>query len=323
MAKRWMVGMTAAALAGLLAGCGGEETSTTGKPKYKVALVMKSLANEFFKTMEQGARAHQQKNEWLYELIVNGLKDESDVNGQINIVDQMIAQRVSAIVIAPADSKALVPICKKAKEAGITVVNIDNQFDEEALREKEFTIPFFGPDNRKAARLAGERLAPKLKRDDKVVIIEGKTNANNGLMRKLGFQQAMDEAGIKVAESMPADWDMKKGEEVASGLLSRHPDIKAILCANDSMAIGAVAALKSAGKLGKIYVVGFDNISAIQEHIKNGNVLCTVDQHADQIAIAGISHALDMLQGRPSVSHEETPVEAISLEQLQRGPLPK
>src|SRR5512139_2877526 len=102
-----------------------------GKPK--IALVMKSLANEFFLTMENGARAHQKANADQYELIANGIKDELDVSKQIDLVEQMIAQRVDAIVIAPADSKALVSVCKKAQTAGIIVVNIDNQFDAAVL----------------------------------------------------------------------------------------------------------------------------------------------------------------------------------------------
>ncbi len=126
-------GCCALAAACLLGGCGGDEAPPpAGKPK-RVALVMKSLANEFFKTMEEGARKHQQKDPTRYELISNGIKDERDVAAQVALVEQMIAQKVNALVIAPADSKALVPVCKKAKDAGIEVVNIDNKFDDEAL----------------------------------------------------------------------------------------------------------------------------------------------------------------------------------------------
>src|ERR1700759_1103745 len=74
--------------------------------KLRIALVMKSLANEFFKTMQDGAVAHQQSHAADYELIANGIKDELDVARQVELVEQMIAQQVQAIVIAPADSKA-------------------------------------------------------------------------------------------------------------------------------------------------------------------------------------------------------------------------
>ena len=168
------------------AGCKRREA---GKPK--VALIMKSLANEFFKTMEEGARAHQKEHANEYDLTVVGIKDEQDVAKQIDYVETMMAQKVDAIVIAPADSKALVPVCKRAMDAGIIVVNIDNKFDAGVLAEKGVKIPFVGPDNRKGARLAGEYLAARLKPGDKVAIIEGIPNAFNGIQRKLGFEDAM------------------------------------------------------------------------------------------------------------------------------------
>src|SRR2546423_923877 len=123
--------------------------------KPKVALVMKSLANEFFLTMENGAKEHQQKHAAEYDLITNGIKDEIDTVAQIKIVDQMIVTGVDILVIAPADSKALVRVVQKAIAAGILVVNIDNRFDVDVLKSKKLNVPFVGPDNRKGARLVG------------------------------------------------------------------------------------------------------------------------------------------------------------------------
>jgi ribose transport system substrate-binding protein len=112
---------------------------------------MKSLANEFFKTMQDGATAHQQAHAAEYELIANGIKDELDVARQVEIVEQMIAQQIQAIVIAPADSKALVAVCQRAQAAGVVVINIDNKLDAAVLAERNLRIPFVGPDNRKGA----------------------------------------------------------------------------------------------------------------------------------------------------------------------------
>src|SRR5712671_369731 len=120
--------------------------------KPKIALVMKSLANEFFSTMAEGARKHQAANAASYDLIVNGIKNETDLAEQVNLVEQMIARQVNVIVIAPADSKALVTVLKHAKEAGILVVNIDNKLDAAVLQEAGLKVPFVGPDNRAGAR---------------------------------------------------------------------------------------------------------------------------------------------------------------------------
>ena len=120
--------LTAILAASLATGCSRTDKPDGAKDKPQVALIMKSLANEFFTTMEDGAREHQKGNAEAYDLICNGIKDEQDVNKQIEIVNQMIARGVDAIVIAPADSKALIAVCRTAKNKGIVVVNIDNQF---------------------------------------------------------------------------------------------------------------------------------------------------------------------------------------------------
>ena len=109
-----------------------DKASVRDKPT--VALVMKSLANEFFATMAEGARRHQAANAATYDLAVNGIKNETDLAEQVNLVEQMIAQQVNAIVIAPADSRALVAVLKRARDAGILVVNIDNKLDPGVLR---------------------------------------------------------------------------------------------------------------------------------------------------------------------------------------------
>ncbi len=113
------------------------------------------------------------------------------------------------------------------------------------------------------------------------------------------FEAAMKDAGIEIVSSQSADWETNKANTIAASMLSEHPEIKAILAANDSMAIGAVAAVKSAGRTGDVIIVGFDNIPAAQELIREGKVLATADQHGDQLAAFGIEIAREIL-GDPS-----------------------
>ncbi len=293
----------------------GCKKSESGKPR--IALVMKSLANEFFKTMEDGARAHNQQHAGDYDLITVGIKDELDVAQQVKLVEQMVAQGVDAIVIAPVDSQALVPVCKRAMDAGVVVINIDNKFDAAVLADKGVRIPFVGPDNRKGAKLAGEYLAARLKAGDEVAIIEGAPNTFNGIQRKLGFEDAMKAAGAKIVSSQSGHWEMAKANQVVSAILTGHLNLKALLCANDSMALGAIAASKAAGKSDDILIVGFDNISAVQDLLKEGGILCTIDQHADKLAVFGIEYAMEMLTKEGTPADKETPVDLITAETLQ------
>jgi len=285
-----------------LVSCGGGSGSDTpgsdtNSDKAEVALIMKSLANEFFKTMAEGAEAHQQANSAQYDLIVNGIRNETDLTAQVNLVEQMVSRGVDAIVIAPADSKALAPALKRAIDAGVTVVNIDNQLDAKVLTDAKLSIPFVGPDNREGAKEVGEVLAGKLQQGDSVAIIEGIPTAFNSAQRRLGFEDAMTEGGMKIVSTQSGSWEMAKANTVAAAMLSEYPDLKALLCANDSMALGAVQAVKSAGLNGKVCIVGFDNISAVQPMIESGEILATADQHAEELAVFGIEAALDILSG--------------------------
>ena len=283
--------------------------------KPKVALVMKSLANEFFLTMEDGAKDYQKRHAADFDLVSNGIKDETDTAAQIRIVDQMIVSKVDAIVIAPADSKAMVPVVKKAIDAGIIVVNIDNRLDPDVLKSKGLTVPFVGPDNRKGARLAGDYLGAKLSRGDQVGIVEGVSTTTNAQQRTAGFKDAMAAAHADVVSVQSGDWEIDKGNAVASAMLNAYPNLKALLCGNDNMALGAVAAVRAAGRAGKVAVVGYDNIAAVKPMLADGRVLATVDQFAAKQAVFGIDTAQKAIREHKKQSElsslVETPVELI------------
>jgi ribose transport system substrate-binding protein len=243
---------------------------------------------------------------------VNGIKNETDLAEQVNLVEQMVAQQVNAIIIAPADSKALVPALKRAKEAGILVVNIDNKLDPDVLKQASLSVPFVGPDNRAGARKVGEALAKQLKSGDKVAIIEGIPTAYNGQQRRLGFEDAMKSAGMNIVTVQSGNWEMDKANNVAAAILSEHADVKAILCANDNMALGAVAAIQAAAKSGQVLVVGFDNIGAIKPMLADGRVVASADQHGDQLAVFGIEAALKILKGEAPPADQTTAVDLIA-----------
>ena len=219
--------------------------------KPKVALVMKSLANEFFRTMEDGAKDYQKSHPNDFDLIANGIKNETDTGEQIRIVEQMVNAGAKALVIAPADSKALVSAVKKAMDQGVVVINIDNRLDPELLKSKGIRVPFVGPDNRKGARLVGDYLAQqKLKAGDQVGIIEGVPTTTNAQQRTAGFKDAMEAAQMKIVSVQSGNWEIDKGNAVAASMLNEYPELKALLAGNDSMALGAVSAVRAAGKAG-------------------------------------------------------------------------
>jgi ribose transport system substrate-binding protein len=126
----------------------------------------------------------------------------------------------------------------------------------------------------------------------------------------------MEAAQIKVVSLQSGDWEIDKGNKVAASILSEYPQTKALLAGNDSMAVGAVSAVRAAGKAGKVLVVGYDNINAIQPMLKDGRVLATADQFAAKQAVFGIETALKILKGEQVDGGAngviETPVELVT-----------
>lgn len=294
--------------------CSSEETG--GDPaadvKPKVALIMKSLANEFFVTMAAAAEDHQEQRQDQYELIVNGIKNESDLAQQVALVEQMVSVGVDAIVIAPADSKALVPVLARARENGIHVVNIDNRLDGDVLAEYDLVIPFIGPNNRKGAREAAAVALEQYPDGANVVILEGVTTAQNAIDRRMGFEDAVEASGANLVTMQSAAWDQTKAAEVTAAILVRHPGAQVILAANDNMALGAASAVSFADLEHDVAIVGFDNISAVQPLLADGRILATVEQYGDQFAVNGIELALDMINGQSELVDRETPLVVVT-----------
>ncbi len=318
--SRKNVGMTCVAIVSLLiiAGCGdSKERSAVSDDRPTVALVMKSLANEFFVNMANGAKQHQLEHADQYNLIVNGLKDESDLTQQVALIEQMSARGVDIIVVAPADSKALIPVIKRAVQSGIIVINIDNKLDATLLADADIAVPFVGPDNREGAQHVGNYLAEMLTAGDQVAIIGGISTAFNAQQRQLGFEDAMAAAGAEVVSVQAGNWEQAKASTIAAALISETPDLKALLCSNDNMAIGAIAAVRQVGKGGDIHVVGFDNIEAARELLKSGELLATVDQYGNQLAIFGIEYGLQILSDGNVPANRKTPVSLVTASDLE------
>ena len=299
--------------------CGDPERTGPGsghgsadKERPVIALIMKSLANEFFVTMAEGAKAHQAANHERYNLVINGIKNEVDLAQQVALIDQMIASGVDAIVVSPADSKAVVPALARAHSAGIAIINIDNRLEKKILDEYGLKIPFVGPDNFRGAELAGEYLASKLAAGAQVAILEGVPTAFNSQRRTAGFRKAMTDAGMDIVAQQSALWDQTLAVTITAAMLVQHPELAAILCGNDSMALGAAAAVAQAGKTGAVKIVGFDNISAIHNLIRTGEVLATIDQHADLLAVYGIEYALEVLSSGSTVADKATPLDLVT-----------
>ena len=293
----------------MLGGAGTGQAQQTKKPV--IGLVMKSLANEFFKDMEEGAVKHVQERGDL-TLIPVGMHSETDIDTQISAIENFITQKVDAIVVAPADSRALVPPLARAIKAGIIVINIDVALDEAAKKQAGVDLAFVGPDNRAGAKMSGDVLAKALGPGGKVVIIEGNPGADNAQQRKRGFDDSVKEGKLDLVDSRTAHWETEEANSVFSNILTARPDVQGVMAANDSMALGVVKAIDASGKSGKIKVVGFDNIAAVQPLLKDGKLIATIDQFGSQMAANGIDYAMKALKGEKLEGWIKTPIKLVT-----------
>ena len=185
----------------------------------------------------------------------------------------MIAIQVDAIIICPANSKALVPALAKARDAGITIINIDNHLSPEVLAEFNLTIPFIGPSNEDGAKLVADFTLKDFPQGTQVAILEDITTATNSVERRTGFEKAVQSAGLDLVTIQSASWDQTKAAQITSAIISQHPNLKVILAANDNMVLGAASAVGLANMDHDIAIAGFDNISAIHPLIEQADVV--------------------------------------------------
>ncbi|GHV46413.1 ribose ABC transporter [Synergistales bacterium] len=308
--------MSGVILLALVMCLGGAALAADKKPV--IGLVMKSLANEFFKSMEEGARKYEAA-EGTFTLIPVGMNSETDIDTQINAMENFISQKVDTIILAPADSVGLVPSVKKAVDAGILVINFDVTLDKQALKDNNLPEDFLfvGPDNEEGSYLVGNFLGEKIGKGAKVIIIEGNPGADNAKQRKAGFMKSVADYGFQLLDSTTAHWETEEANTLMTNLLTRFPDVQGVMCANDSMALGAVRAIEAAGKGGKIQVVGFDNIGACQELIKEGKMLATVDQFGPEMVANAIKVAFRIKGGEKISGWAKSPVEVVSAANLK------
>lgn len=314
MIKKMLVSLLCLSLLWAIAGCGSKDvgiqlleknaaktspaSDDMAKNKKNIALVMKTLTNPFFIEMEKGAR--QAEKELNINLIVKTGAQETSIDQQIAIVEELIRDKVDAIVIAPGGSTELVPVLKKAQDANIIIVNIDNQLDQGLSAKLGLNnVPFISVDNETGAYLSARYISDMVKKPTRAAVIEGITSAKNSQDRKNGALKAFRENGnITSVVTESANWKIDEAYKLTKKLFAQYPDIGAIFCANDMMALGTIQYLKETNR-GNVLVAGFDALSEAKEEIKNHRLMVTIDQQPNVQGFLGVSYAVNMINKIP------------------------
>lgn len=275
--------------------CNRSTGTVDGRPR--VALVLKTLNSPFFIEMQRGAE--EAANRLNVILTVQAADREVDVERQMQIVENVIQSRTSAIALTPSGSREIVPAIAKANAANIPVVIVDTRLDAAAAEAAGIkTASFVGSDNYRGGQLIGEYLVKASGGRANVAILEGIPGHETGDSRIRGFRDAIKGSpGIKIVASQTANWEREQGFTVFQNIMQAHPDLDTVFACNDMMALGAIEAIAAAGRSGKIRVLGFDAVDDARRALEAGTMEATVAQFPDEMGRIAVETAVKVLNG--------------------------
>ena len=266
------------------------ESAPAAEGKAEYAVVLKVLSSQFWQTMRDGIQAEADK--MGIKVDIYAANTEDDVEGQVTLLENAISTGYKAIGVAPISDVNLNNAIADATSKGIKIVNIDEKVNMDALAELGGACTaYVATDNVAVGKLGAEYLIEQIGGAGEVAIVEGKAGAVSGENRRDGAKAAFEAAGLTIVESQPADWDRTKAYDVATNYITAHPDLKAIYCCNDTMAMGVQEAVEASGK--DIKVCGTDgNDDAIQS-VADGKLAATVAQDPAAVGAKGLQLMVD------------------------------
>jgi ribose transport system substrate-binding protein len=275
----------------LLAGCGGVAAGDT-EEQVRIGFVPKSLNQEFWVNTDKGAQAAATGN---VEVITQAAGSDLEIMEQIDIVENLLVQDLDALVIAPSDADLLLPVLEEA--AGEVPVVL---FDSDIAGWKG-KISYVGTENLEAAKLAGKYIAEELEDGGDLAVIAGPPGSQIGIERVDGMKAGLKEAGsdVRIVKEVPGNFDREQAVGAMEDILQTDPDIDAVFCANDQMALGAVESISARDKQEQILLVGFDGALEATQKILAGDMDATVTQDPYKMGELGVKTAVAKLRDEP------------------------
>jgi ribose transport system substrate-binding protein len=293
--KRFLIVALAALLSLSAAACGGDDGEPAGggggeaEESYDITLLQGVKGDEFYITMACGAQ--EAADELNVNLTVQG-PDEFDPSQQIPILNGIIAEQPDALLIAPTDTKALIAPMQQAKDAGITVVEVDTTVEQE-----DISVSKIATDNVEGGRVAARALAELIGGEGAVLVVNVKPGISTTDQRQQGFEEEIEKSanveylGTEFSNNEPA-----RAASIVSATLAAERDLKGIFGTNLFSAEGSATGLRNAGAQERVSIVGFDAGPAQVEQLKEDLVQALVAQKPADIGRFGIEQAVKALK---------------------------
>ena len=269
------------ALAGALL-AGAAFLGSSAYAKDLIAVITPPHDNPFFKAEAEGAEA--KAKELGYDVI--SLVHDDDANKQSQLIDTAIARGAKAIVLDNAGADATVAAVKKAKEAGVPTFLFDREINATGVAMAQIVS-----NNYQGAQLGAREFVKLMGEKGNYVELVGKESDTNAGIRSKGYHDVIDQfPNLKLVARQSANWDQTEAYSKMESILQAHPDIKGVISGNDTMAMGAEAALLAAGRK-DVIVVGFDGSNDVRDSILKGQIKATVMQPAYREAQLSVEEA--------------------------------
>ncbi|MCY0385868.1 substrate-binding domain-containing protein [Robbsia sp. Bb-Pol-6] len=281
------------------------------KPGTKIGGVAKTLTNEYWRLLGEGYKTGAAKFGVTADL--QAAQSEGDQLGQLAMAENMLTRGYTVLLLSPQTDANLQPVLAEAAKANVPVINVNDA----VIPRAEHYIGTVQRDNgvRAARWFIQNRPA-----GGKVAVIEGMAGVYAAVQRTDGFKStiAKESGKFTVVASVPGNWDRQISYDAASTILQQHPDLVGFYCNNDTMALGVVEAVKAAGKLKQVAVIGTDGTSDAYKSIQAGDLTGTVDSFPVLTGQVAVETALRIIGGQKVPRVVATPQALVSKQNYAR-----
>ena len=290
----------------------GGATQTKKSGTLRIAVVPKAVGFDYWEQVRKGAKCASDKAKDV-DMQWDGVTAETDVTGQVNLLQNFVTQGVDGLVYAATDAKVLANVTKQAQQSGTDVVNIDS-----GTNPQPKDVPLFATDNVAAAKQVAGLLSKAVgPQGGDIAFIPFQAGTNTNDEREAGFKAGLKKfPKLKLVAQQSSQSDYNKALQVTQDILTAHPDLDGIFAANEPGVLGAAEAVRQAGKAGKVEIVGWDASPDEIKGVREGVISALIVQNPFRMGYDGVNAVVDELRNGTKPQNEDTGVTIVTKQNI-------